>query len=245
MSSSQIALYFLGSPLIKRDGIQVHIDTRKAIALSAYLILNPGEHSRNSLGAMFWPDGDHSHARAALRRTLSALNQALDGEGLEAERETICLEITSSMSVDVKRFEDGLHTARIHIHSVDEPCIQCQKWLTEAVELYRGDFLSGFTLADTYLFDNWQFEQTERLRRLLSGALETLTNEYRRARNFEAAMTYAQRWLALDLLHEPAHRQLMHLYAFAGQRSAALRQYRECCAHSGTGTWGFTTGRDD
>ena len=61
---------------------------------------------------MFWPDSDHSHARAALRRTLSALNHALDGEGLEAERETICLEITSNMWVDVKHFEDGLHTAQ-------------------------------------------------------------------------------------------------------------------------------------
>ena len=114
------------------------------------------------------------------------------------------------------------------MHSVDEPCIQCRKWLTEAVELYKGDFLSGFSLADTYLFDNWQFEQAERLRRLLSNALETLTNEYGRASNFEAAMTYAQRWLAVDLLHEPAHRQLMLLYASAGKRSAALRQYREC-----------------
>jgi tetratricopeptide (TPR) repeat protein len=34
--------------------------------------------------------------------------------------------------------------------------------------------------------------------------------------------------MALDPLHEPAHRWLMQLYAWAGQRAAALRQYREC-----------------
>ncbi|HSR30466.1 MAG TPA: BTAD domain-containing putative transcriptional regulator, partial [Anaerolineae bacterium] len=46
--------------------------------------------------------------------------------------------------------------------------------------------------------------------------------------NHEAALSYARRWLALDPFHEPAHRQLMELYAAAGQRSAALRQYTEC-----------------
>src|SRR5207248_2977441 len=42
------------------------------------------------------------------------------------------------------------------------------------------------------------------------------------------AIPYARRWLALDRLHEPAHRQLMQLYTWVGQRAAALHQYREC-----------------
>src|SRR6185503_7667804 len=44
----------------------------------------------------------------------------------------------------------------------------------------------------------------------------------------ETAIVYARRWLALDPLHEPAHRYLMLLYAWSGQWSAAFRQYREC-----------------
>ena len=38
----------------------------------------------------------------------------------------------------------------------------------------------------------------------------------------------ARRLLALDPLHEPAHRVMMLLYAWTGQPAAALRQYREC-----------------
>ena len=38
----------------------------------------------------------------------------------------------------------------------------------------------------------------------------------------------AQRWLELDPLHEPAHRELIRLYAARGDRAAALAQYREC-----------------
>jgi DNA-binding SARP family transcriptional activator len=46
--------------------------------------------------------------------------------------------------------------------------------------------------------------------------------------DFEQAIEYGRRWLAMDTLHEPAHRQLMKLYAWAGQQAAAIRQYEEC-----------------
>ena len=42
------------------------------------------------------------------------------------------------------------------------------------------------------------------------------------------AIRHAQRWLALDPLHEPAHRELIRLYALDGDRAAALAQYRDC-----------------
>ena len=47
---------------------------------------------------------------------------------------------------------------------------------------------------------------------------------------YEPAITFARQWLALDRLNETAHGQLMRLYAWSGQRSAALRQYQECVA---------------
>ena len=37
-----------------------------------------------------------------------------------------------------------------------------------------------------------------------------------------------RRWLELDPLHEPAHRELIRLYAWNGDRAAALEQYRTC-----------------
>ncbi len=44
----------------------------------------------------------------------------------------------------------------------------------------------------------------------------------------EPAIRTALRLVALDLLQEVAHRALMRLYARAGRRGAALRQYQEC-----------------
>jgi DNA-binding SARP family transcriptional activator len=58
--------------------------------------------------------------------------------------------------------------------------------------------------------------------------LEQLVAAYRSQSAWEDAIPYARRWVALDPLHEPAHRALMRLYAQAGQQAAAQRQYQEC-----------------
>ena len=109
-----------------------------------------------------------------------------------------------------------------------EVCPACLADLAEAVELYSDHFLAGFSLRDTANFDEWQFFEAEELRQTLASALERLVMGYRAQRKHDSAIPYARRRLALDPLHEPAHRQLMELYAVAGQRSAALRQYQEC-----------------
>ncbi len=104
----------------------------------------------------------------------------------------------------------------------------CLAALAGAAALYRGDFLAGFTLRDSPDFDEWQFFQAETLRRELAEALERLAEGHAATHDWEPAIGYARRWLALDPLQEPAHRELMRLYVAAGQRNAALRQYTEC-----------------
>lgn len=225
---TQLKLMLLGSPRMERDGQTVEVDTRKAIALMAYLAVTAQSHSRDALATLLWPDYDQAHARAALRRTLSALNKALAGDWLEVDRENIALNPDTAIWVDAVEFQRHLTTCRSHNHPVDIVCGDCVAPLTEAVTLYRDDFMAGFTLRDSPDFDEWQFFQTESLRRDLGRALENLVRCQTGQREFDSAITYARRWLALDPLHEVAHRELMRLYAWAGQRGAALRQYREC-----------------
>ena len=47
-------------------------------------------------------------------------------------------------------------------------------------------------------------------------------------RDTAAALAHARRRVALDPLDEAAQRQLMQMHAWAGDRSAALRQYQAC-----------------
>src|SRR5947209_4977755 len=227
---SRLALFLLGPPRIERDGVLINVDTRKAIALLAYLTVTHQRHSRDVLASLLWPEYDQTNARGALRRTLSTLNKALAGNWLDIERDTISLDSRSSSNfwLDVDHFYNLLDKCRTHGHPASETCPACVSPLSEAVTLYRDDFRAGFSLRDSPTFDDWQFFQADSLRHDLAATLERLVSCYSAMGDFKPAIAYARRWLALDRLHEPAHRILMQLYAWAGQRSAALHQYREC-----------------
>lgn len=198
------------------------------MALAAYLTLKRTPQSRDSLAALLWPESDGSRARGALRRTLSTLKSALGGRWLETDGETVALRPDDELEIDAVLFQQLLADCQRHGHPADQPCPLCAQPLQRAVELYSADFLAGFSLKDSVEFDDWQYFQAESLRRGVVGALDRLVQWESGQQHWQAAIEHARRRLAADTLHEPAHRQLMRLYALAGQRSAALRQYREC-----------------
>ena len=110
---SRLALYLLGPPRIERDGVSVKLNRRKAVALLAYLAVagqRPGgeRHRRDSLVNLLWPEYDGTRGRAALRRTLYALNKALAGAWLEVDREEVGLNPSADLWVDVADFERHL-----------------------------------------------------------------------------------------------------------------------------------------
>jgi DNA-binding SARP family transcriptional activator len=224
----QLALFLFGAPRIERDGAPIAVDTRKAIALLAYLTLTRKPQARDTLAALLWPDYGQAQARATLRRTLSALNKALDGPWLDAQRESIGLSEQVPLWTDVNDFLALLEASQRHRHALGDECDECLGQLASAAQRYTDDFLAGFSLRDSETFEEWQFLQREDLKRRLAGALERLVAAYTRGGAHEAAILQARRWLALDRLHEPAHRALMENYASAGQYAAALHQYREC-----------------
>jgi len=210
-----LRLFFLGPPRIERDGQTLNIDTRKATAMLAYLALTGERQTRDALAAFLWPEFEDSRAKAALRRTLSALKSAVGGEALHITREVIGLE-TAGVWCDVLKFREMMD---------GDPGLG---QLETAVPLYRDDFLTGFSLRDSLPFDDWQLLQTQILRRVLETSLEKLVGFYTAEQEYARALPLAHRWLSLDPLHEDAHRILMQLHAWLGQPNAALRQYRDC-----------------
>jgi predicted ATPase/DNA-binding SARP family transcriptional activator len=213
-------IYLLGPPYIELDGHSIEIPRRKLWALLACLCLNPAPCRRDSLAALIWPDVSQAAARLSLSRHLSELKQLM-GEGwLSIDHEVVGLRRPPEFWLDVDEFR------RLSVRS--EGGAADFESLAAAVALYRDDFLTGFTLSDSPEFDDWQSLQSEELRRTLASGLDCLVQGNIERGKAEAALPFAQRRLALDSLHEPAHCQLMHLYALTGQRSAAIRQYRLC-----------------
>jgi DNA-binding SARP family transcriptional activator/predicted ATPase len=215
-----LALYFLGPPKIRYDGTAVTISTRKATALLAYLAATTHAPRRESLLALLWPDLDRQRGLAALRTTLSALRKAFDGEWVQTEGDIVAL--AAGYTCDLHQFQQQLDIAK-EPDLADE---QRAAALKTAVSLYRDSFLQGFTLADSAEFDDWQLHQAEAYQHKMASALQTLCHILSKQQLWELAISYAQQWVALDPLHEPARRQLMLLLASAGHKSGAIRQFQ-------------------
>ena len=208
---TELRLALLGPPVVLRDGLPVTFDTRKAVALLALLAVTGREHSREQLADLLWPEADSAKGRASLRRTLSVTAAAM-GPGLTISRAAVTLDL-AAVEVDVREFEALI--ARADAESLER-----------AVQLYRDDFLSGFVLRSCPDFEEWQWSVAEGLRQALARGLQRLVAACIAEGDLERATGHARRWLQLDPLHEPAHQAIIRLHGWAGQRSAAMRQYR-------------------
>ncbi|MEX1021303.1 MAG: tetratricopeptide repeat protein [Litorilinea sp.] len=207
---AQLKLALLGAPTVTLGEQSVVVESRKALALLFYLTITNQRQSRDWLAALFWPEQDQSRARASLRQVLWLLRSAGLQPWLVVDQDA--LELRGDYGCDVHHFQAALRANQID----------------EALALYRADLLTGFSLRDCPEFDQWHFLQADELRRQLADALKQWVLRCCEDGEYEQGLKYARRWLGLDPLYEPAHRDLMRLYAYAGQYSAALRQYKEC-----------------
>jgi DNA-binding SARP family transcriptional activator len=217
----------LGVPDIRTDGESVVVDTRKAIALLAYLVVEK-KASRDSLAALFWADSSNERARATLRRTLSALRGITNEPLIGADRNTVTL--VGHVTTDLDALSSEIAATKGHGHDAHEVCMVCIPHLRRATALYRGDFLEGFSIKASPRFDDWVRTVAESARLAIGGAFMRLGAALAAEGDYPAAIAAVTQWLDLDTLHEPAHRSLMLLHAWAGDRAGAINTYRNCLA---------------
>lgn len=223
-SAARLRIHCLGTFRVTWKGESVDgFESQKVRALFAYLACQREQPlTRDHLAAVFWPEKDEESARRNLRQSLYNLRGLFprDQSPIAATRHRIGLDSTVGAWVDACVFEDTLDTAergdRLDINR-----------LTEAVSLYRGDFLAGFQVKDSEEFDHWLAAQQERLREKVVAALQLLIDGYVERGEYRPGIQYAQRLVAIDPLSEDAHQKLMRLYALSGRRNRALAQYEE------------------
>jgi len=228
-----LRIYLFGVPRIEFQDTPLHLPRRKSVALLAYLVTTGQAHSRDSLATMFWPEYDQSKARANLRRELSRIKTTINEDLFTSDREQVALKQDEDRWLDLAAFQSGLRAAQelLSIQPAahgEEKIVKIMGDIQECVALFAGEFMAGFSLPDCPQFDEWQFFQRESFNRSLDDALQKLVTWHIVLGEYEEAIQYARRVLSLDNLSEPAHRQLMQLYAWSGQRGAAIRQYESC-----------------
>ncbi len=212
---SRVAITVLGGLSIQLAHTPLDLPTRKSKAFLAYLALSPGMlRSREHLASTLWDRSAEEQARASLRQTLSSLRKALGEHVLiNTDSDSVWLD---ERSVEV----DALHFERLAADRSPES-------LEQAVALYRGELLGGFSLREER-FEQWMSAERRRFHERAVQAFSDLVGHYERVDRIDRGIAMAERLLAVDPLLEWGHCALMRLYARAGRREAALRQYQEC-----------------
>lgn len=213
---ARLDIRLLGPPAILVDGIPLSVDTRKAIAILALVAADARPYARDELAALLWPDSDDFAANGALRRTLSALRAAVGDGPLIIDRSRVDLD-RRAVRVDLAEIETAMR-------STDRDT------LAVAADLARGEFMAGFHLRDSPDFDDWRATRAVAAERAVLTVLDRLAATEEAAGDLPAAIRTVSRRLDVDPLDEGGHLRLMELFVVAGDRSAALRQYRACVA---------------
>jgi predicted ATPase/DNA-binding SARP family transcriptional activator len=218
--AAKLELSLLGTATVNLHGERVSGQVpAKSQALLYYLAVTGRQHSREKLAGLLWGDKPEARANASLRKSLSGLRK-LFGDSLVITRQTVALNQASDYWLDVKAFETALAE-----HGTDSEGLQL---LAEALDLYRGEFLEGFSVQQAIAFEEWVLSEQERLRQSAIQALHRLSLAYADRDDYPAAIAFTKRLLALEPWQEEAHRQMMRLLARSGQHSAALAQYEDC-----------------
>ncbi len=200
----------------------VHLDrqavdrfrTRKTASLLALLAYHCGRtFPRDLLIEQLWPDDDPEAARHRLNIALSWLRKnALPAGALYTDRVSVRLD-PDRVQTDTAALEAELQAATGEgANSMDA--------LERALGLYCGELLPGF-------YEDWIEPERRRLAGCISSAACRLVEWYRRNGDLSRAIDYARCAVRLDPLAEDSRADLVSLYAAAGRRGAALREFSD------------------
>jgi len=140
----------LGRPSVESRSGPVKIASHKAKALLWYLASQPNqEFSRSHLAALLWADSSEQEGRQSLSTTLNRLRQALPCCPIEAHNDRLSWYESSDVWVDTTLFRK-LTTGTTDIAT-----------LAEAVELWRGPFLEGYSVPQAEAYEGWLQQEAQ------------------------------------------------------------------------------------
>jgi DNA-binding SARP family transcriptional activator/tetratricopeptide (TPR) repeat protein len=204
-----IRILLLGEPILLKDDPDGPLPiSRWQMGLLALLARSRGATAtRSSLAATLWPDSSDEGARLSLRQALFRLRRSV-GEIVSTGGDAVWLD-PARVSVDANRFEE--------LVAAGEP--------GPALELYRGEFLAGFSLPGSAVFGHWADRERAHLVVQAARAFELRIDESTRRGEWRAALEWAVRWCETEPFSEAAFRRRVALLAQEGDRGSALAAY--------------------
>ena len=194
----------------------VELSNKKLAGLLAHLACTtPAPQPREKLATLLWGSHFDTQARQNLRQALFRLRQTLGQDLLIGDGEEISL-APGVIDCDAIRFQtlirDGSRAS-----------------LAEAVDLYKGRFLSDVNISEEAWAD-WLAGERQHLEGLALDALVRFGEIELAAGQPNNAREAAHRALAINNLREDAHRLIIQALAVAGRKAEALKHYKNLVA---------------
>jgi len=243
LQERRLSLKLLGPPEASLRGHPLRFRLRKVLALLCYLAAEGGRrHQRSELAELLWPQSDERHARTDLRAVMSKLKKSMEEQEVHDGKEGALLLVDgdflavepTEVELDTEALEAAVWLARRETSSATssndaaagrrrEPIGRLQ----ETLELYRGEFMEGFSVDDAPEFEVWLEGERARWRRVFAELCERLSRLQSEAGQLEEAIGTARLWARHAPLEEAAHRRLMELLSRAGESEEALLAYED------------------
>lgn len=215
MTPTGPSIYLLGG--IQLDGVppgtaNALLAQSKVTGLLAILLLSPRSvaQRRDRLVGLLWPELDQPHARMALRKAVHEVRAVLGEAAIVSRGDEELLLAPDALWCDA--VELRVTVGRGHF--------------ARAVELYRGDLMPGFHLAECHDFDSWLEDRRTELHDDAIRACMDLAKLLETENATEAA-NYARKAARLAGFNERVVRRVLTMLDRLGDRAGALRLYDE------------------
>lgn len=226
---SRVQVYLLGMFRVRQNGNTLAgFEAQRLQELFGYLLLHRERpHNREQLAALLWGDVDTAQSKRYLSKTLWKLLSAFEAIGLDLKEQDLLVDADwlqlrpGNLWVDVAVVEESVASVRgIPGYALSAAHVARIK---RAVRLYQAELLLGW-------YQEWCLFERERLHQLYHTALDKLMQYCEARQEYERGVAYGMQILRSDRARERTHRGLMRLYYLAGDRTGALRQFRQCQA---------------
>jgi DNA-binding SARP family transcriptional activator len=223
-----LTIQMLGRFCVRRNKETVNVlDAGKLQEMFSYiLVFRDSPHSRERLAALLWGDSPTAQSKKYLRQALWQIQSTFGadrGQGriFNVEPDWVSFNPDFNMGLDVATFEKAFSVVReIAGGELNESQAQI---LDQAIQLYQGDLLEGW-------YQDWCICERERLQTNYLIMLDKMMSYCEAHERYETGLAHGLRVLRYDRARESTHRRLMRLHYLAGNRTAALRQYKHCIA---------------
>ena len=240
-----LSIRLLGPPEVSFEGRSLRFGRKKVLALLCYLAADGGKLPRRELAELLWPNSDRRSARTDLRSVLTRIRQTLAENGasdafrrdelhlLVVEGDLLELE-PREVELDLRALEAAVSLARRETSeawvgggSADDSLRHRDKiaYLEDALGIYRGEFMEGFSLGDAPEFMLWLEAERARWRRSFGELCEKVSRLEREEGLIGEAIGTARLWTRHAPSEEAAQRRLMELLSSAGECERALLAY--------------------